>query len=148
MNREIKFRAWDGNRKRFSYFHLHQFGIDIPIESYYPVTLHRSDDDELYRLEYKDIEFMQFTGLKDKNGKEIYADDILFDGEHKFRVYAMYGGFGIKAPHWSGIMEDMVMGDDLIMQPLADAQTMSYISQSMEVIGNIYEHKHLLQDEK
>lgn len=90
------------------------------------------------------FDLMQFTGLKDKNGKEIYADDILFDGERKFRVYAMYGGFGIKAPHWSGIMEDMVMGDDLIMQPLADAQTMSYVSQSMEVIGNIYENPELL----
>lgn len=133
QKREIKFRAWIPNTGWLA----EGFSIAMDGTELY--------DDNGHSWPVCDLEIMQFTGLHDKNGKEIYADDILFDGEHKFRVYAMYGGFGIKAPHWSGIMEDMVMGDDLIMQPLADAQTMSYISQSMEVIGNIYEHNHLLR---
>lgn len=132
MNRELKFRAWIPNTGWLA----EGFSIAMDGTEWY--------DDNGHSWPVCDLEIMQFTGLKDKNGKEIYADDILLDGEHKFRVYAMYGGFGIKAPHWSGIMEDMVMGDDLIMQPLADAQTMSYISQSMEVIGNIYENPELL----
>ena len=90
---------------------------------------------------------MLFTGLKDKNGVEIYSDDILFDGEHKYRVYAMCGGFTIKAPYWAKNMEDVELGDYLIMQPLSDAQTFSYIHQSCEVIGNVCETSELLKDE-
>ena len=96
--------------------------------------------------ENDEFELMQFTGLHDKNGKNIYSDDIIEDTERgiRHRVYSMYGGFAIKAPHWASLMGDMVMGDDLIMQPLADGQTMSYIAQAYTIIGNIYESPELL----
>jgi hypothetical protein len=55
MNREIKFRAWNGN-----------------VLTYYPEL--RNWNTEYSDLE--DCEIMQFTGLKDKNGKEIYEGDI------------------------------------------------------------------------
>ena len=129
MNRQIKFRAWDRKRKRFSYFHLHQFGIDVPIESYYPVVLHRSDDDELYRLEYQGIEFCQYTGLVDCDGKEIYEGDILDFDERE----------------WGGRFKPEVVWMENIIGDWNYCGSLSDVKDWRKVIGNIYENPELLK---
>lgn len=105
--RELKFRAWDkGNSTMF-------FGIEGHLERF---------DDEMYQI-------MQFTGLKDKNGKEIYEGDIFQDEEDGSCEFVEwdndFGGWSTQA--WYSVGEFTQAIDHL------------------EVIGNIYENPELLK---
>jgi hypothetical protein len=60
--REIKFRAWIKSEKRW-------YGDDI---KWFPLRVLNNEENCA-----DDLEFTQFTGLLDKNGKEIYEGDIV-----------------------------------------------------------------------
>lgn len=97
---------------------------------------HNSKEDPDY---WTGVKWLQYIGIKDKNKKEIYAGDILSDGQVKFRIYSTEGGFATKAWPWAKNIQDEKPGDELIFLPCA--QTRSYIIQSCEIIGNIYEQQ-------
>lgn len=129
MNRPIKFRVWD---KKYG---MREIGV-------YNVL--RSSDNGVWEFGYegsgRDIEkmskidgesmvLMQFTGLVDKNGKDIYEGDIV---EHHI--------FGKQLVIWKG--QSFWLEDVNRVKYL----TLGFFDEWHKVIGNIYENSELISD--
>jgi uncharacterized phage protein (TIGR01671 family) len=121
MQREIKFRAWLANEKRWS-FHDFKFDEDV---GRYAFILSQGMPHSL----------MQFTGLKDAKGKEIYEGDIL---AHQQGNYAPV----IIEVYWSEKAGALMLRDK--HQRWSEWLNDSPLDESCEVIGNIYENPDLL----
>ena len=121
--REIKFRAWDG------------------LEFYNPIL-----SEGLIFRNYRDFEdfdhaddvLMQYTGLKDKNGKEIYEGDVIYAFSNGYKYTIEFGIISVDVenhlttPAWYA----KLIGDTYKC-PLCSTEI-------IEVIGNIYENPELL----
>ena len=129
--REIKFRAWLKEDKKMVNVETMDF-TDKSMQ-----YLKRSEIINAYILRREsddDVELMQYTGVKDKNGKEIYEGDILFfrDENMKYIVVQQDAAFIIKSIEIRKYSEKMCWLDDTEI--------------CCEIVGNIYENKKLLEE--
>ena len=112
--RKLKFRVWWKDRSKPSFY-----------------TEYDLFDDTWTDEEYIAIE--QYTGLKDKNGKEIYEGDIV-----------------VNTYYDDGEMYKILWVDDSVafgMESLDDMELYKLPLESLEVIGNIHENPELLEQE-
>ena len=125
----LKFRAWDKTAKKMSKVTAIDFSTK-PFRVFY-----KAYGNENYFNQ--DAILMQSTGLKDKNGKEIFEGDIVryLDGEYSFVGVVENSAFGIYAKN---------KYDNYGFEDFADENTKEA---DVVVIGNIYENKELIENE-
>lgn len=119
--REIKFRVWDEVSKTMDY----DYSVNTDWGS---LSLNELLSGVQYDDDIRKPIFMQYTGLKDKNGKEIYEGDIL-----SFR---------------DGIAPVEYLFTEFVAMDVTGHGNCNLLDDRCEVIGNIYENPDLLKGDK
>ena len=138
MNREIKFRVWDNKYKYMNYKVLVGIYGDwekVKDDKNYTACAMWIEPEKVdYKCEphwahfepyHKDIHLMQYTGLKDKNGVEVYEGDKV---KAKFYGKEVVGEIGFNSGCfllWNSCVSDNQL----------------FIFTDIEVIGNVYENE-------
>lgn len=149
MNREIKFRAYDKEYEGMTYFddenYLYHYPFILRLEQVFKKD---SNYDDYENFEYKDVtdkvELMQYTGLHDKNGKEIYEGDIVLLTCYNYEEPVFGGEFKVIYDDINGmwLLVDLENKD----KGFTFGEIRSYYKAEFEVIGNVFEKGILLND--
>jgi len=132
--REIKFRAWDKKNKEM-YYIGQEFDDEYGCAPYLEINKNGEwywewgDASDEFDLDNKIGILMQYTGLKDKNGKEIYGGDIIQSDDYDI------GGKNVV---------EFKNGEFLQKDDKGDYWCISPDIFKTEILGNIYENKDLL----
>ena len=141
MNREIKFRVWDNKYKYMNYKVLVGIYGDwekVKDDKNYTACAMWIEPDKVdYKCDphwanfepyHKDIHLMQYTGLKDKNGVEVYeGDKVMFDNEWT-------------EPDEIGVITWNKDTASFQIKGHIPSSSMKHLDR-MKVIGNIYENE-------
>ena len=159
MEREIKFRAYHKERKEI--FEIASIDFEEKKAALSNGII------KLLNVDFKQFELLQYTGVKDKNNKEIYEGDILLSSNEN-GIFLQLIGFGNDDREYSGILNGFKIIDGRLLenddyeideckeftQELIKAhnipilQPENTIIDGWWVIGNIYENKNLLEENK
>ncbi|OCB80936.1 hypothetical protein A8O18_03935 [Lentilactobacillus parabuchneri] len=144
MSREIKFRAWDKDEKRM--LEVYRIGFDGPIDGaqvycYLDDRGAKGSKECFYDGDGLTLE--QFTGLKDRNGQEIYEGDILAWHSNIYRKQ-----------DWIGLVKYRGAGF-VVQESSRSFSTPDWLETAcnkdaniIEVVGNIHENPELLEANK
>lgn len=134
-----RYRAWIKTEKRM-FFSDDILAIDYENEEIVTQQVYfvngLPDDRDIYCYDFDEIELMQSTGLKDKNGKEVFVGDIIKCTRgclHEVYIEKEYGGTyfgGMPAVYLKDLREGYAW------------------TEHEEIIGNIYENPEFLEDKK
>lgn len=141
MSKEIKFRVWNKAKNDWEFGYKTMGGVnlfgEVHVMGYFNIPLQ----------ELNNYEAMQYTGLKDKNGKEIYEDDIVnFTNDSSgnevckvsFGEYITEGCIDCGGDYAYGFYIDSIYID-------SNFNKVGLASRRVEVIGNIYENSELIK---
>jgi len=149
--RDIKFRAWDKKNKMMrtvdellNLWTVNDHGGEAKTTPSITVVNQSYRGDDLQMVVGKDCELMQYTGLKDKNGKEIYEGDVVsyqtsmgFDASETYEEVE-------EVKYKSGAFTPVYLSK----RGFHDYNDKPVIVKDLEVIGNIYEHPKLVKEAK
>jgi len=140
MNREIKFRAWNTDRKKMitSFDGITQNSIGDSTTHNLRLLSSSYSGADMFRPNWgRNVILMQYTGLRDKNGVEIYEGDIIKNIQADVNEVFWYNeepSFCYRNYH----AEALPLGCD------SNATMEGELFTQDEVIGNIYENPELL----
>ncbi|MCY9690582.1 YopX family protein [Paenibacillus larvae] len=123
MNRTIKFRAWDIFEKTMDY--------EVFLDPDGRVAGFNLLGCYVRGFSDSEVKLMQFTGLYDRNGKEIFEDDIVEIKNHPFD-----GSIGIDGMYRVGYSDRMEI--------CCGSWLLHHVLPYATVVGNMYQHPHLL----
>ncbi|PEA32960.1 hypothetical protein COO13_11775 [Bacillus toyonensis] len=131
MRSEIKFRAWDKVNKE-----MYRVGyIDFPSKKVQLAIIQDGICYKAFEADLKDVELLQYTGLKDSNGNEIYDGDIVKISGHPFQ-----GSIDIDGNY--------VVGYNELMELSCGGWYLHRMRHWAEVVGNKFENPEILQGGK
>ena len=142
--RELKFRVWDTTRKKFI--------IDFVLSPDGYVMCEGSPHLYYEGMHETKIELIQYTGLKDKNGKEIYEGDILCcphypaNGSWHYLYHKVM--WDEKLAIWKTVSIGNKEGEEITAHGNPPLWVYIKAEKEFEIIGNIYENPELLNAEQ